>query len=811
MEKKKTLSIITAGVLSLAMCGTLVSNSILESQDVEAVSEMSAIDIVNDMGSGWNLGNTFDAHSVTWLNPLTVDGLETAWGNPTTTQDMISTISDYGFETVRIPVTWYQMVDSDYTIDEDYLARIKEVVDWCQEESMYAIIDMHWDDCNLSTGNKNWLGTADSDFDSVEAEYTAIWTQIADYFKDYDNKLVFESNNEPSISVDNLMKLNQDFVDIFRSSGGNNEDRLLLISSPEANLDSACSSSFTMPDDDSNMLAVSVHYYYPTTFCVADSTSTWGYDTTWGTDLEVATMVNNFEKLKSTYVDNDIPVIIGEYGVLTNDAKDDDSIKKFLKSVAEYSKSYDGIMSILWDSGNSGDMQYFDRKNLTFFDSEIGQMYIDINESDYEPIEITWIPTEITVSDEGVVAVNTNGASKIKLEGTCDVVGSGTGAIGYWDNNANDGAGAWVQDTIYIRFDTDEDGNVTISQTDSTYETVINDGFIEIPEDADTSSIQIMYFYGGYNDEDGNWTDMTSDQYPTLTNAYIPGVSTSDDTTTTTEPSEVTTTADDSSDNWIETDINTSDDGTIYISTGGLSYVKIIITGTPSSSGTGAIGYWDNSANDGAGAWVQDTIYIRFDVDEDGNGIISQTDSEFETVIHDGFIEIPESADTDSIQVIYFYGGYVAEDGSWGTLTEYPTLSEAYVAINASDVTTSEPDDTTVTSETGDDTTVTSETGDDTTVTSETGDDTTVTSETGDDTTTVTTVTSEQDSDIILGDVNGDGSVKSNDLLLLKKYLLGLADESEINWDNSDTTGDNDIKSNDLLSLKKYLLGLADF
>ena len=144
METKKTLSFITAGVLSLAMCGTLVSNNVLDTTQVEAVSEKSAIDIVNDMGSGWNLGNTFDAHSVNWLDPLTVNGFETAWGNPTTTKAMISTISDYGFETVRIPVTWSQFTDSDYYVDEDFLSRVKQIVDWCQDESMYAIIDMHW-------------------------------------------------------------------------------------------------------------------------------------------------------------------------------------------------------------------------------------------------------------------------------------------------------------------------------------------------------------------------------------------------------------------------------------------------------------------------------------------------------------------------------------------------------------------------------------------------------------------------------------------------------------------------------------------
>lgn len=61
------------------------------------------------------------------------------------------------------------------------------------------------------------------------------------------------------------------------------------------------------------------------------------------------------------------------------------------------------------------------------------------------------------------------------------------------------------------------------------------------------------------------------------------------------------------------------------------------------------------------------------------------------------------------------------------------------------------------------------------------------------------------------GDVNGDGQVKSNDLLLLKKYLMGFIEAKDINMANSDVTGDGEVKANDLLLLKKYLLGLSEF
>ena len=63
----------------------------------------------------------------------------------------------------------------------------------------------------------------------------------------------------------------------------------------------------------------------------------------------------------------------------------------------------------------------------------------------------------------------------------------------------------------------------------------------------------------------------------------------------------------------------------------------------------------------------------------------------------------------------------------------------------------------------------------------------------------------------LTGDVNGDGKLKSNDLLLLKKYLMGFVEAKDINMANADVTGDGEVKANDLLLIKKVLLGLSEF
>jgi len=820
MSTNKTLSVITAGILSVSMCGTLVSMDTFKSSEVEAVSTQTAIDIVNDMGMGWNLGNTYDCCNIDWLTPSKPSDIVTAWGNIMPTKEMISTIHDYGFESVRIPVTWYQMTDSNYDINDDYLASVKQVVDWCQEEGMYAIINMHWDDSNANSGGKNWLGTADSDFTNVQTKYTTMWNEISTYFADYDNKLVFESNNEPSISTANLMTLNQDFVDTVRSTGGNNDDRLLLISAPEANLDKACNtSSFKMPNDPANMQAVSIHYYYPTTFCVADKNSTWGYETEWGDSSDLTTLANNFDKMVSAYVDNGIPVILGEYGVLTNDAKDDTSIKTFLKTVAGTALATDGISAFLWDSGNGGDMQYFDRKELTFFDSEIGQIYIDLADSGYVPEELTWVETDITTDDKGIVAVQTGGATKVKLEATGLAGSSGTGAIGYWDNNANDGKGAWVQDTIYIRFDVDADGNATISQTaddptttdkdnlNNNYEVVLHDGYFEIPASASTESIQVMYFYGGYMKDD-TWTTLTSDQYPTLTKAYIPGVADPDTTTTTTETivTEPTATEPTVTETTVTTPPNEEDIlGYVYplFDNGVVSQWKndgTLADAVP-VTGNGNYTLTINIPEDGASESILffslGTTLNSFEQNADEEEIYKDMTFTINSITIDG-VEIEYSASDNALSLdddgasfrMSIYDEWskrdvqdidpnVVQTGSVVVnFTIDGVLGGGEVSSQETTVTTVDPTETTTT---------------------------TITSDSSEQTTT-----SGGSQDVVIGDINGDGNVKSNDLLLLKKYLLGLVAEEDINAANADITQDGNIKSNDLLLLKKALLGLVE-
>ncbi len=374
---KKALSAVTAGALtlSLAAAGSTAMMSTVNAADLDS---MTAMQLVEDMGTGWNLGNSFDCTN-TWTNPLTVEAIETAWQNPVTTQSMIDAIAFYGFNTVRIPVTWFQMTSGN-TINEEYLARIKEVVDYCYANDLCVIINMHHD--GLS-GNWLYNGTG------AQSQFTAMWTQIANYFADYDRHLAFEGWNEIDWDYSTQLTMSQAFVDAVRATGGNNADRLLIIPGKSTNFDATVSTSYQLPTDSANMLAVDIHYYDPTTYTVySDDDDPWVGTSqtpvnTWGTDAEVAEVKNDFLQLQSRFTSQGIPVIIGEYGVENYNKPDDQGRILFTETVASEAYNADGICACLWDSSNGGDMKYFDRVSQSWLNAEFGEFYKELSGGTY--------------------------------------------------------------------------------------------------------------------------------------------------------------------------------------------------------------------------------------------------------------------------------------------------------------------------------------------------------------------------------------------------------------------------------------------
>ncbi len=350
---------ITALLLSLSLMGcsqnlpAQETTQPAQAPDVKTDAPLTSMEFVAAMGTGWNLGNSFDPVDCTWLtNEM---DYETAWGNAKVTPELIHFVKEQGFDTIRIPVTWKNHVNEapDYTISPQWLDRVQEVVDWCMEEDLYVIINIHHE--------SSWLMNASTDYEGTMVKYRSIWSQLAARFGNYPDKLLFESMNE--IGFDDLgaeqgcqlmNRINAEFTDLIRSSGHNNASRYLLLAGYWTDIDSSCQ-GIIMPDDDRVIL--SVHYYSPSSFAIAESGTDWGYTNTWGTSEDFAYMEGQFEKLRTIFLDNDTPVIMSEFGCITKD-KDTASRILYLSSVADYCRQY-GICPIFWDNGEE-----IDRSNL---------------------------------------------------------------------------------------------------------------------------------------------------------------------------------------------------------------------------------------------------------------------------------------------------------------------------------------------------------------------------------------------------------------------------------------------------------------
>ncbi len=483
---KKALSAVTASAitLSVAAAGSTALFSTVSAADIDS---MSAVELVEEMGQGWNLGNSLDSVN-TWTNPLTVEAIETAWKNPVTTQGIIDSIAFCGFDTIRVPVTWYQMMDDSGNINTEYMARVKEVVDYCYNQGLFVIVNIHHDG---TTGN--WLANGTS----AKDKFVNVWTQIANEFKDYDRHLVFEGWNEIDWDYSTGLTMAQAFVDTVRGTGGNNADRLLVIPGKNTNLDATLDSSFTLPDDPADMLAVDIHYYDPTQYTVySDDDNSWGGgitpQNTWGSDEEVAKVKNDFLDIESRFVNNGIGVIIGEYGVENYNKPDDQGRVLYTKTVAAAAESATGICSCLWDSGGPegevGNMQYFDRRTQSWLNSDIEAFYKELNGGTYvnedgliltDRITLTGTQTAVNAGTEVYLDISSlKGKAVIKeIIWTVDVEGlTDAGYYGYVGVNANviDDATQSIRDWAFIGVSIANESNVYTTPVDTWFHTVDN-------------------------------------------------------------------------------------------------------------------------------------------------------------------------------------------------------------------------------------------------------------------------------------------------------------------------------------------------
>lgn len=322
----------------------------------EPMSEMTSQELVSSIRIGWNLGDTLDVCQADRdgdgkVNEHVEEGEEvdeTLWGNPMATEALFRSLWDSGVNAVRIPVTWRDHIDEAGNVSESWMNRVREVVDYAYDLGMIVILNIHHD----GGGDPDfgaWICRAATDFEGTLSRYKTLWSQIADCFRDYGERLIFESMNEvgfDSLPLDEayetLNRLNREFTELIRSSGGNNPKRHLLIAGYWTDIAMTCDSRFVMPDDPAGRSIVSVHYYTPWDFCTTNIKKEWG------SVSEQRQMEQLIGQMKTTFVDRGIPVIVGEYAASGDDFN---SCIFFCEKLVKLCSDY-GIAAFLWDNGN---------------------------------------------------------------------------------------------------------------------------------------------------------------------------------------------------------------------------------------------------------------------------------------------------------------------------------------------------------------------------------------------------------------------------------------------------------------------------
>jgi len=359
-------------IRKIVACGVIAMTTILNSHDLFAELP-TAKQVASQMKTGVNLGNTLEAI-----------GGETAWGAAKTTQALIDSIKAAGFNTIRIPVAWFTHSDTiNSEIDEAWMARVKEVVDYCINDEIFVIINMHWD--------KGWLETRVNKANQslVNERLYSYWSQIAGYFIDYDEHLLFAGANEPNVNdatgMEVLLSYHQTFIDAVRETGGNNASRTLIIQGPSTDIEKTNKLMNKLPVDAiENRLIVEVHYYTPYQFCLMNEDANWGKmfyywgkdyhsktdtqrNSTWGEEQELDRL---FELMKTKFVDKGIPVIIGEFGAYkrklsapSDQELHNKSVEFFNKYVVKSAISK-GMIPYYWDTPGG----LFNRQNGTIND-----------------------------------------------------------------------------------------------------------------------------------------------------------------------------------------------------------------------------------------------------------------------------------------------------------------------------------------------------------------------------------------------------------------------------------------------------------
>ncbi len=335
----------------------------------------TAVQIASHIKLGFNFGNTMEAI-----------GSETAWGNPLITTAQMKMVKDAGFDAIRLPVSWDQYANQETAaISAEWLNRVKQVVQYAVDNDLYVIVNIHWDG--------GWLENdiTPAKREAVNAKQKAFWEQIATQLRDFDERVLFASANEPDVEdgvqMAQLDSYHQTFVNAVRATGGKNANRVLVLQGPVTDIEKTDALWNGMPNDSvANKLMAEVHFYTPFNFTLMTKDENWGKqayywgngfhsttdterNSTWG---EEALVDQLFTAMKTKFVDRGIPVVLGEFSAMRRDNLTGDNLALHLASRAHYFRYVTerarttGLLPFVWDTGS-----LFNRNALAVSDQQV--------------------------------------------------------------------------------------------------------------------------------------------------------------------------------------------------------------------------------------------------------------------------------------------------------------------------------------------------------------------------------------------------------------------------------------------------------
>lgn len=366
----------SAAASSTATAGTYPSYNLNPLPADTQGMESNAVQIASKIKIGFNIGNTLEAMG---------GKSETYWGNPKITKEFVTFVKQAGFSAVRLPVSWDQYANQTTAeIDPNWLNRVREVVQYCVDNNLYVIVNIHWDG--------GWLenNVVPAKQEQNNAKQKAFWEQIATHLREFDERVLFASANEPNVEnaaqMAVLHSYHQTFIDTVRATGGKNAQRVLIVQGPSTDIDKTRELMSTLPSDSvANRLMAEIHFYSPWNYTGMTKDESWGnqffywgkgfhsttdtaHNPTWGEEDYVDLQ---FKSMKTQFVDKGIPLILGEFGTGVRKNLTGADLQLHLDGRAYYLNYVtkqaiaNGMVPFLWDIG-----ELLDRANNKVLDQQ---------------------------------------------------------------------------------------------------------------------------------------------------------------------------------------------------------------------------------------------------------------------------------------------------------------------------------------------------------------------------------------------------------------------------------------------------------